>query len=119
MNTNVCEDCNNTTSGRCWKHSIQTVIVGPATYTHSVFVDENANLKTALQKLINKLEAIEKDGYTKNLYNGCFRLWKNELAEAKKALEVSNKPSVVYNTTSRDVDLFDLNQLPLKDENEF
>lgn len=79
----------------------------------------NHDLKNALQKLVDKLERIQKDEYFYSVRVAVFSQLKNELVEAKKALEASNKPPVVYNTTSRDVDLFDLNQLPLKDENEF
>lgn len=122
MNINyTCEDCNKTTGGRCWKHSSQTVVFGPpATHTHSVFVDNG--VKSALQKLVNKLEMIEKDEYFHSLRSLVFSQWKNELAEAKKALEESNKPPIVLCTghIAKDIDLFDNAQLdlPLKHEEE-
>lgn len=82
----------------------------------------NTNLKTVLQKLVNKLEMIEKDNYVQQVHSWLFPLWKNELAEAKKALEESNKPPMVLCTghTTKDIDLFDVGQLdlPLKHEEE-
>lgn len=116
MNTNFCEDCNKTTSGKCWKHRNETVVIGPAE-TNSVFIDNAAHFRIALQKLVNKLEMIEKDNYVQQVHSWLFPLWKNELAEAKKVLEESNKPPIVLCTgyTTKDVDLFDL---PPKDENE-
>ena len=92
----------------------------------------NTKVKVALQKLVNKLEMIEKDEYVKNFHKYVFSLWKSEMKEAKEALEQSNKPPVnlcTGYTTSREIDLFDVNQLeqikkencenyPLKDENE-
>lgn len=88
----------------------------------------NTNLKNVLQKLVNKLEIIEKDGYFQGNY--VVSLWKKEFQEAKKALEENNKSTLAPDlctgfTTSRDVpikdvDLFDVRQLelPLKHEDE-
>ena len=83
----------------------------------------NINIKAALQKLVDKLEIIQKDEYTKNLHSSCFKFWKSELQEAKKVLEESDKPITITcdgtadwykkGLTSKDVDLFDVKQLEL------
>lgn len=96
------------------------------------------NTKIALQKLVDKLELIQKDEYYSRPLGAVFSQLKNELTDAKKALEESDRqvtvkyqqekqikttadftPSPYENISSNGIDLFDLNQLPLKDENEF
>lgn len=44
-------------------------------------------LEIALRKLVDKLEVIERDVYTKDRYGGVYTYWKNELKEAKYILE--------------------------------
>src|SRR3990167_3398559 len=86
----------------------------------------NNDLKNVLQKLVDKLEFIEKDDYVRNLHKYVFSLWKTELKEAKRVLAVdtlNEKPKfdttllVVADPRSvKDVDLFDVKQLELDDD---
>lgn len=90
------------------------------------------NFRNVLQDLVNKLESIQKDEYTKHLYGNVCKLWRNELAEAKKILDEDwgrGLPSVrvakkehkshgipedlCVGYSTKQIDLFDTKQLEL------